>query len=85
MNDEEIEYFGDNRVASYNKKVPKFLIWTYILMPLWGILTLYYFWNGSIGWMDRGSWHELQIAANTTFPIKNQNMLPDPKEEAVSE
>jgi hypothetical protein len=71
----EIKFYGDPEIASYDAKVPKFLIWVYILLPIWGILALYVFWNGSFGWFDRGYWHELQIAANTTFPIENQNML----------
>jgi hypothetical protein len=71
---EEIELYGDPGIASYDAKVPKFLKFTYLILPIWGLLTLYYFWNGSRGWFDRGSWHQLQIAANTTFPIQNQNM-----------
>ena len=73
---EEIELYGDPGIASYDAKVPKFLLLTYIFLPIWGIIAFYYFWNGSTGWFDRGYWHELQIAANTTFPIENQNMLP---------
>lgn len=81
--DGEIELYGDPGIASFDAKVPKFLKFTYLFWPIWGIITLYFFWNGSIGWFDRGYWHELQIAANTTFPIENQNMLPQnqpPKE-----
>ena len=73
---EEVEWYGDAGVASSDAKVPKFLIFNYLFWPIWGIFTLYYFWNGSAGWMDKGYWHELQVAANTTFPIENQNMLP---------
>ncbi|WP_068467643.1 hypothetical protein [Candidatus Protochlamydia phocaeensis] len=75
----EIELYGDPGIATFDAKVPKFLLWTYTILPIWGIITFYYFWNGSYGWFDRGSWHELQIAANTTFPIENQNMLPEEK------
>lgn len=67
-------YGGDPDIASYDAKVPKFLILTYCTLPIWGILTFIYFWNGSFGWFDRGYWHELQIAANTTFPIENMAM-----------
>lgn len=74
--EEELEFYGDSGIASRDAKVPKFLIVNYLIWPIWGIVTLYFFWNGSVGWMDRGYWHELQIAANTTFPIENQNMLP---------
>lgn len=72
---DELEFYGDTGIASYEGKVPKFLIFTYILLPIWGFASLYYFWNGSIGWFDRGTWHELQVAANTTFPIENQNLV----------
>lgn len=72
----EIEFYGDPEIASYDGKVPNFLIFNYLFWPIWGIFTFCYFWNGSTGWTDRGYWHELQIAANTTFPIENQNMLP---------
>jgi hypothetical protein len=72
----EIEFYGDPDIATFDAKVPKFLKLTYLIWPIWGIITFYFFWNGSvIGWMDRGYWYELQIAANTTFPIANQNML----------
>lgn len=75
---DELEFYGDTGIASSDAKVPKFLIINYIIWPLWGVATLFYFWNGSlVGWMDPGYWHELQIAANTTFPIENQNMLPE--------
>lgn len=72
----EIELYGDPGIATFDAKVPKFLKFTYLLWPIWGIITFYFFWNGSVGWFDRGYWRELQIAANTTFPIENQNMLP---------
>jgi hypothetical protein len=70
----EIELYGDPGIASYDAKIPKFLILTYILLPIWGIATGYYYWNGSVGWLDRGYWHQLQIAANTTLPYENQNI-----------
>ena len=75
-NTDEIDLYGDPGIASYDAKVPKFLKLTYALLPVWGIITFCYFWNGSAGWFDRGAWKELQIAANTTFPIENQNILP---------
>ena len=72
--EEEIELYGDPGIATFDAKVPKFLKFTYIFWPIWGIVAFYFFWNGSAGWFDPGVWHELQIAANTTFPIQNQNM-----------
>jgi hypothetical protein len=74
---DEAEFYGDTGIASLDAKVPKFLKWTYAILPVLGLIGLYIFWNGSVGWFDRGAWRELQIAANTTFPIENQNMLPE--------
>lgn len=74
QHDEEMDLYGDPGIASYDAKVPKFLLLTYLLLPFWGIVTFCYFWNGSLGWFDRGYWHELQVAANTTFPFENLAM-----------
>lgn len=72
---EEMELYGDPGIASYDAKTPKFLIWTYILLPIWGVFVFYYFFNGSPSWFDRGYWNQLQIAANTTMPYENQNLV----------
>jgi hypothetical protein len=80
----EIELYGDPGIATFDAKIPTFLLATYIIMPIWGLFTFYYFWNGSIGWFDRGYWRELQIAANTTYPIENQNMLQETYEPQTS-
>ncbi|MFI5343408.1 MAG: hypothetical protein ACHQUC_04210 [Chlamydiales bacterium] len=72
---EEMELYGDPGIASYDAKIPKFLIWTYILLPILGVFVLVYFFNGSAGWLDRGYWYQLQIAANTTMPYENQNLV----------
>ncbi len=71
--EDSIELFGDPGIASFNGKIPKFLLITYFTLPIWGFICFYFFWNGSLGWWDRGAWKQLQIAANTTFPIQNQN------------
>ena len=63
----------DPHLRSKEGRVPKFLKLTYLLLPIWGIFSLYFFWDGSISWLDRGRWHQLQIAANTTAPFKNHN------------
>lgn len=65
--------YGDPFVASYEGKVPQWLKWVYILAPIWGIFCLYFYWNGSHGWLDRGYWQQLQRAANTTFPFVNHD------------
>jgi hypothetical protein len=72
--EDELEEYGDENIASYNAKIPRWLTWTYIILPLWGIVAFYLYWNGSSGWLDRGYWQQLQRAANTTFPITNQNI-----------
>lgn len=71
---EEMELYGDPGIASYNNRVPRWLLWTYFSLPIWGIVVLVIFFNGSLGWFDRGYWRELQIAANTTFPIHNASI-----------
>ena len=53
--------------------IPKWLKILYALTIAWGLLWLYLFWNGStVPWFDRGAWHGLQQAANTTYPWKQE-------------
>ena len=78
MNHQEEEY---EVPPSYEKKVPRWLMWTYIILPIWGIFALYLYWNGSVGWLDRGHWQQLQEAANTTYPFVNHSDLPTDKPE----
>lgn len=68
---DEIEQYGDAYIASGNAPIPKWLKLTYIVLPIWGIIAFWLYWNGSSGWLDRGYWRQLQNAANTTFPIEN--------------
>lgn len=75
--DDHIEEYGDQYITSKDAKVPRWILWLFVILPIWGAYTFYVYWNGSAGWLDRGYWHQLQIAANTTFPIVNQN---DPNE-----
>ena len=72
-NENEIESYGEEGISSYEGSIPRWLMLTYILLPIWGVIWFYYFWNGSYGWLDRGYWNQLQRAANTTFPAINQN------------
>ena len=59
-------------IATYDAKVPTFLLFVYGILPIWGIIALAVLWNGTTGtWMDPGYWRDLQIAANTTYPLRN--------------
>lgn len=46
---------------------PRWLKISYILIPLWGFVAFYLYWNGSHGFLDRGHWEQLQQVANTRF------------------
>lgn len=70
MEHDELELYPDD-IASKNEKVPKHLKFLYLILPFWGLLWWFFFWNGSYGWLDRGYWFELQKAANTTMPFHN--------------
>ena len=48
--------------------IPRWLLLTYAILPILGLVTLYFFWDGSNGWFDRGHWQALQKAAGTTPP-----------------
>lgn len=67
--EEEVDVYGDDYIVSKDAKVPRWLILTYIILPIWGICSLVYYINGSRGWLDRGYWHQLQKAALTTVPF----------------
>lgn len=80
MTEEESEaaIYGDNEVKSYeHKPVPLWLKVTYVVTIVYAIVTLYLYWGGSWGWLDRGYWYELQKAAKTTFPLEKSE-APDP-------
>jgi hypothetical protein len=69
--DEDIEYYGDQTIASKDAKVPRWLKWSYPIIILWGFVWLFLYWNGAHGWIDRGYWYQLEQAANTTIPFEN--------------
>lgn len=69
----ELEDYGDPGILSADAKVPLWLKMTYIILPIWGIISFCIYWNGSHGWLDRGYWQQLQRAANTTFPFINHD------------
>jgi len=75
--DETIETFAGGSISSKDEKVPRWLFFVYALAPLWGIIWFILYWNGSPGWIDRGSWYRLQKAANTVYPIHSPNFMPD--------
>jgi|APSaa5957512535_1039671.scaffolds.fasta_scaffold633806_2 hypothetical protein len=61
------EYSGGEIKEIPDTKVPKFLKLLYLILPIWGIIWFFLYWNGSNGYLDRGHWRELQEAAKTTF------------------
>jgi len=67
--DEEIDLYGDPRIASKNAPVPRWLTLSYVFWITFGLVWFVLFWNGSFGWFDRGYWQQLQRAANTTYPF----------------
>jgi hypothetical protein len=67
----DVEMYGDPGIASAHAPIPRWLLITYVVLPIWGILIFLLFWNGASGWLDRGYWFALEQAANTTFPQKN--------------
>lgn len=62
-----LDEYGDLGITSGHAPIPKWLIWTYWTLPIWGFITLYVFWGGSHGWLDRGYWGQLQKAAKTNI------------------
>jgi len=73
--DSEIEFYGDPGIASKNEPVPKWLKFNNWFWVAFGLVWLYFFWNGSYGWLDRGYWSELQRAANTTYPFTTMEIV----------
>lgn len=79
--DEHMEFYtNDPQIASKDASIPRWLILTYLILPIWGVLSFAYFWNGSHGWLDRGYWNQLQKAALTTFPYETIEGLASPEE-----
>lgn len=66
MNEEE------EMPESEDKKIPRFLKLTYLLILIWGLWAFFAYWNGPPGWPDRRDWQGLQKAANTTFPFEKK-------------
>lgn len=68
---EDTEYEVPN---SKETPVPRWLIFFYVTIPILMIFVQIYYFNGSRGWLDRGYWKQLQIAANTTIPYENRDL-----------
>lgn len=83
MTDEstELEEYGDPRIASKDAPVPTWLKVTYVILPIWGIFALFWYFNGTHGWLDRGYWNQLQKAALTTFPTETIESLGSPSKD----
>ncbi len=71
MSEDEIEEYGDLYINSYDKKIPRWLKFAYVILPIWGLIWFYLYWNGSEGELDRGYWHQLEKAAKTTYEEQN--------------
>ncbi|MBA3236798.1 MAG: hypothetical protein H0T62_00410 [Parachlamydiaceae bacterium] len=63
-----MEFYGDDNLSSADARVPLWLKLAYVFLPIWGVIWLFFFFNGSYGWFDAGYWNQLQKAALTTFP-----------------
>jgi hypothetical protein len=63
---ETAEQAGGEIIEYERTPIPRILILLYILLPLIGIGCMILSWKGSHPWFDRGHWHHLQQAANTT-------------------
>jgi hypothetical protein len=70
ITDPHIDDYGDPGIRSGHAPIARWLKVTYVILPIWGLISGYIFWNGSTGWLDRGSWQLLEQAARTTFPME---------------
>lgn len=67
MSEDELDVYGDSGIESRNANIDRWLKFFYIVLPIWGVFWLFFYWNGSTGWLDRGYWNQLEKAANTTY------------------
>lgn len=69
----ELEFYADEGISSLDAPVPFWLKCNYVFWVIFGIIWFFMFWNGStVSFFDRGYWHELQEAANTTYPYPSE-------------
>lgn len=72
-----VEDYADHEIQEFvGVPVPTFLKWVYGILPIWGILWLWFYWDGSQGALDRGNWQSLQTAAKTTFASQEVEKKP---------
>lgn len=65
-----LAYYAEGITEYENRKIPSFLKWSYLLLPIWGLYAYFAYWNGSQDEFDKGHWKELQEAARTTYPFE---------------
>jgi hypothetical protein len=70
-------YSGDQIQEKEGTKVPTFLKWVYLILPILGLIAMYKYWNGSEGWLDPKHWHQLQKAAKTTAPFEKPESVQE--------
>lgn len=71
MEHDDLELYGDPRIASRDANISKWLLAFYLVVFSWGVIGMILYWNGADGWTDRGYWFQLEHAANTTYPWRN--------------
>jgi hypothetical protein len=82
-NHRHIMGYADNEVREYeDTNVPTFLKWVYVILPIWGVIWWWLYWDGSTGALDRGKWQQLERAAQTT--MKTQGQMVDARESGES-
>lgn len=75
--EQKLDVYADNEITELvDTKVPTFLKFVYVLLPIWGIIWWVYYWDGSGGFLDRGYWRELQTQARTTRVMKDKDIQP---------
>jgi hypothetical protein len=72
--DDHVVLYGDEYIKSYHGIVPTWLKYQYALWIVAGMVWFFLYWNGSWGYLDRGSWQQLQRAALTTFPQMDESL-----------
>ena len=75
----DVEYYGEESIASGDAPIPLWLKINYAIWPVVGFVIFYFFWNGSVGWFDRGYWNELQRGASTVYPFNTVELLEKSK------